>query len=424
MRRKEYLLTREGAITNYLSRFISNLNSYEIKGNPLSKNSMNYDERLKFQLEFIKQMKKNRKRAYRENAEICIDMRIFTNADNPPHIQTIPKNYLDLLSKPIDSSKIGRKNILFNDDKQVSYLNVAYEMENIKNPRIEFTVYKFKHLIEDIRLAQAILSEDHMDEDNIHGVIDEFTGEEKWFSDVCKDYLDYVNKDGIYRCKLMDLVELSKVQNALFCKNRLSLYEMYILLCDSIPYRATIDNTTMNIYKECKKKYNSLYSNGSEKNTNPFRRLDGVFRIKIDKLPKDKGDTKLLKEKIRCEMKEFKSKYSFLDQLVVPVSLKVLYKPSGHYISHKDLDNIMKIIVPIFHEEFKPPISIYSSNYLEEDDTNRNIPKGINYQIRGYEIIKIPRTEGDCSDGYIIIGISNYDSLGLIWRANKVIIDD
>ena len=429
MRRNEHLLTRQGAVTNYLTRFTDNVVFYTIEGNPLSKNSINYEEKLKFQLEFINQMKRKKRRAYRENTEICIDMRIFTNADNPPHIQTIPKNYLDLLSKPVDGSKINRNNILFNDDKQVSYLNVVYEMENVKKPRIEFMVYKYRHLIEDIRLAQALILGYFNDEDDEIRHINSLNVHDKSFFNAYKDYSKYIQDGEAYKSRVVDWFELFKIQDALFRENRFKIHDMFRLLCDSIPYYATINNYRMNIYKKIKEEMGDLSLKNDISSIEIDRKLDELFKIKIDKLPSKKGDTKLLKEEIRYKMREYKSKYTFLNQLVIPVSLKVLYKPFENSIFHKDLDNIMKIVVPIFHDEFKPPVSIqalrnYEDNFGENIETIKRIPKGINYQIRGYEIIKVPKGQAYDSEGYIVIGISDGYSPSLISYTNKIILND
>lgn len=82
---------------------------------------MTYDDKVKFQSEFVEQMKK-RKKAFRNNTEICIDMKIYTNIDNSPHIKTIPKNYLDLISKPIDAQEYTIKYISEIDNSRLEDL--------------------------------------------------------------------------------------------------------------------------------------------------------------------------------------------------------------------------------------------------------------------------------------------------------------
>lgn len=103
---------------------------------------------------------------------------------------------------------------------------------------------------------------------------------------------------------------------------------------------------------------------------------------------------------------------------------------------HKDLDNIMRIIVPIFHDEFKPPVSRFQvKDYykvLENKDKYYQeaigkLPKGINHQILGYEIVEIPRIQEDESNGYLTVAIADAFSNGLlykVWRMIEELVDN
>ncbi len=80
----------------------------------------------------------------------------------------------------------------------------------------------------------------------------------------------------------------------------------------------------------------------------------------------------------------------------------------------------MRIVVPVFHDEFKPPVSIhtvdnYENNCEEYIEIMKRIPKGINYQVRGHEIIKNPKKQTDDSEGY---------SPCLMDYTNKIILGD
>src|SRR5690625_2895107 len=69
-----------------------------------------------FQYHVYNQMVESNRRAFRSPVNMKIDF--YSTINNPPHIHTLTKNYLDLLSTPLEQKKIKRKNLLFKDDRQ------------------------------------------------------------------------------------------------------------------------------------------------------------------------------------------------------------------------------------------------------------------------------------------------------------------
>lgn len=77
----------------------------------------------------------------------------------------------------------------------------------------------------------------------------------------------------------------------------------------------------------------------------------------------------------------------------------------------------MRIIVPIFHEIFSPPLGFDS---LVEKNLCQ-IPKTIKYQLERYEIVMIPRKKDD-DDGILTLGICDWQTHeGLLGRARRII---
>ena len=132
-------------------------------------------------------------------------------------------------------------------------------------------------------------------------------------------------------------------------------------------------------------------------------------------------------------MHAYREKFSTLMPLHVPVKLVVLYKPplTTRGFS-KDLDNIMRLILPFFHKEFKPPMNFSLSDLSILDDQKldnevkglRDLAlKSVRHSVSGYEILELPRHPDDSGDGFISIGLAGglHGSTSLWSKVNEVI---
>lgn len=108
MERREFLLTAKGAYLRYFQRKIKRRIFFDINGEPLSKNSMKQKIKESVQESIIEKIRRLKKRGFISKTNVCLIMNISTNHKTPPHIHTIPKNYIDLLWK-FYSNKIKRK---------------------------------------------------------------------------------------------------------------------------------------------------------------------------------------------------------------------------------------------------------------------------------------------------------------------------
>src|SRR5699024_12009890 len=87
---------------------------------PKSKKGINEKDIQLFQYHVYNQMAELNRCAFRSTIIMKVDF--YSTINNPPHIHTLTKNYLDLLSTPLEQKKIKRKCLLFNDDRQVEVL--------------------------------------------------------------------------------------------------------------------------------------------------------------------------------------------------------------------------------------------------------------------------------------------------------------
>lgn len=405
MDRLNYMLTAKGAYSRFFYRRLKRNIHLRFRGEPLTKNRMKAKIRKQqFHLAVLEQLRSQKKRGFSSSTPLCVDMDVYTNGKTPPHIHTIPKNYLDLLSKPSNSS-IKRQKIVFEDDKQVKCLNIRYNIGSEWSEGISINIYPFNLLVEDIRLANAFLTGELEDEDGL--LISIFDDEKNYnskFSEKIDEFYMLVENKELWGNKydFMKIFYLQSVQENFFRIQKIDIEHLYGVFCNGISYRQSI-------MRKFYKGHNMNYIDEHLKDLI----VNSPFYIKLPSVPTEEDQSKAFEQAIDKIMNEYKGKYKFLEPLLVPVYIKVFYKPPYTINNfNKDLDNIMRIIVPKFHDIFKPPISALQA--LSADDINddmkemyektvNKIPKGIKSQITGYEIFEIARADRDKTDGFLHI---------------------
>src|SRR5699024_4739552 len=118
--------TSQGQYMQFIERF-NQILKLDIPMEPKSKKGINEKDKQLFQYHVYNQMVESNRRAFRSPVIMKIDF--YSTINNPPHIHTLTKNYLDLLSTPLEQKKIKRKNLLFKDDRQVEVLIVNHHIE-------------------------------------------------------------------------------------------------------------------------------------------------------------------------------------------------------------------------------------------------------------------------------------------------------
>jgi Holliday junction resolvase RusA-like endonuclease len=103
-----------------------------------------------------------------------------------------------------------------------------------------------------------------------------------------------------------------------------------------------------------------------------FQRLRAIepFAVDLGNLPL-KGETTLYKDRIRRSMQVLKANHKALDPIIVPVELDVQVISSKPHVS-KDLDNIMRDIAPIFGEELLHADAYLHGYRIYVADTNNS----------------------------------------------------
>src|SRR5262245_31931739 len=96
MKRSDYLETRQGQAHERLARSLDKIYLH-IEQEPKSKNGITLAEQREFRKQVKDYLKKSSRRPFR--GDIILEIDFQTTEDNPPALQTLTKNYLDLLHK-------------------------------------------------------------------------------------------------------------------------------------------------------------------------------------------------------------------------------------------------------------------------------------------------------------------------------------
>ena len=154
MNRYEYLQTVQGQLILYRQRAYRKI-WISIEQEPKSKKSICAKEQEFFQNKIDEYLKKNHRRGYR--SKVAVQFRFTVTSKTPPQVQTLVKNYMDLICKPIDSSKIRRKYLLLEDDRLVRALFANYYLaEASEKPRIEIKIGSYRDFLQDMQLTDKI----------------------------------------------------------------------------------------------------------------------------------------------------------------------------------------------------------------------------------------------------------------------------
>jgi hypothetical protein len=403
----EYLETPRGQSGRYSWRKDHGLQRFTFDSEPKSKKGMSRQEKLSFQKQIYVDMRQRRRRAYR--GRVCAQFSLEPTEDNPPHIQTAVKNLVDLFGRPLEGSGIRSKGLVYGDDSQIAYLAATYSLGN-KKPNIRTRFYPFGYFLMDLELASNILAgtyeDDHLSYERrtnrwTDDEMDDFDDLASGFSGLTKDREAIVRLLGKEAYNAMRQYYMVECQERWLRLMGLRIRDLHLL------YRS------FKLRQEgIRLEHISQWARSVSKSLGRLV-IESPLKINLPRLPMSKGETSEFKSAIRHQLCAFRARQPMLQRLYWPVGLELLYKPpltSRGF--QKDLDNIVKLIVPVFNEEFKPPPSLFSPSDIPDSldgkirERLRSMVKSVQYSIVKYEVFEIPRTARDDEEGFLCLGVT------------------
>jgi hypothetical protein len=419
MTRTEYLDTIDGQQHERFKRFIKPI-WLTVNQEPKGKNSSD-DEKRNFRKDVKKQLKEKKRRRFRGDLILQIDF--YTTKDNPPELQTLSKNYLDLLHKEMSHIDSLSK-ILFGDDDQIKILisNYHIDEEAHKKPCIEIKAYSVRYFLADIELADRILMNKFSDSDySSHSRFEDKLEEERYYNE--KDYFE----------DLRDLEEGKKDYDRLFGEHYYRVQKNFLirqiqeqfLKQNNLEIRNLI-SIFQPFFSNNKKYFESKEFQGI---WNGSRNLISFSPTYLDfgNAPQKSGERNKFKSQLKKELKVFREKYKLLFPLLLPISVIVTFIPPREKIV--DLDNLARYIVPFVNEIFKPPTVVqltYKDTYMtdllkKENEIIQRFPPN---SIASYQLIQIPRLENDPDNGKVgFLFTDGFYHFNNVWRTVDEIID-
>lgn len=405
MIRTEYIETMDGQKSLRLRRFLRELHFY-IKQEPKSKKSLKKEDKKHFRETIKEHLQKNNRRAYRSDIILQIDY--YTTENNPPPLQTLSKNYLDLLHKPMPEID-NLEGILFKDDGQIKILIANYHLNEYgdNKSQIRINTCTLTSFYEDIALAYRIIRNDFSDKDYSNDYqFEEYLKDEELDdnTDVYRDYNDLLKNEveikkmfGEQYFLAREFLYKREIQERYLSFNRINIYALVNLFqsefSDNRKYKG--DERFMKIW-DSTKNYVFLASDFFD----------------LGKAPSDKGDSKFLKSQLREQLNEFKKKKPVLFPFLVPLSIIVLFVPPKRNVI--DLDNLARnYIVPFINEILRPPAS--HSKVVKDfsffKDNSEIHQKYHPNSLTNYQILQLPRQDNSPDNGEIKFVLTNGDTI-------------
>lgn len=392
--RGDYILTQEGQQNLLFRRRLKRL-YFQIKQEPKSKNSINEEEKKYFQQQVLQTLQDFKRRAYRSSVIMAIDF--HCNQNNPPAIHNLAKNYLDLLSIPLQNSNIKRKRLLYSDDSLIKILIVNYTLCPDLPYGISIQIDRLKNFFEDVKLVDRIIHNDFEDGSYNSFDINEIEqGNNNGFSDPYENLKDlreskdsYVKIIGHKSYSIMEDFAIQDIQKSLLQIGNLSISGLKPLFAPFLNERTPSD-ISQAILEITKNNRNMIIS--------PPLALD------LRHTPIKNGQTNIFKNNVKTVLKNFTKQFPILSPLKTPLGVIVLYVPPK--TQSIDLDNLARYIIPFVNETIQPPISFVNR-------TN---------SVERYQFIELPRFDSDSGTGYVRLIFDN-PFLRSVWDKVDDVID-
>lgn len=407
MKKLEYIYSPENLIRESLHNRFFNVFEFEYVVDKLkTKKSIRDSEVLDFQNKLIKTKNDKKKRIYKE--DVVLEMEIRINQKNAPSIQNIPKCYIDLLWRP---SKDIKKSLILIDDDQIKYLTVNYKKSTTENSSIFFRIFPYKRFLKDIelliRLKRGIFKyemrsieideedeyeEQHNENHNFYELRDHVKSKEFYIKKHGEDEYYYwefyykrivqeteLNNQRIKNQQILDQFRKSIVLDGPFTQSKLGILDL-----------PDIDDLIEMVF-------------------------DILGDLKLPNLPIESGEGKLFLKELEGKVDAYFAKRWFYFPLLVPISLTIyILQPKE---KTKDFDNLAKWVLPLYMKKLNPPSSFEQSlqeieklrltKYSDKESFSQSEGEFPKNGIMSYQIIQLPRTENSPDKGFIKVNFHN-----------------
>jgi hypothetical protein len=411
MERGKYFRTRAGQVSTLGKRRLRRF-TLMLDQEPQSKNIRAADA-VAFQRAVLDQLRVAGQSAYR--GPVFLQMDFFTAARNPPAIYNLPKNYLDLLEKPLEGSGICLPRLFYRDDRQVKALVVRYHLWGLSSkPGVRVQAEPFRDFLADIDLVERIRRDDFEDDgrwrcrsnfdDLRNGPFhDDWEPDDDGFRRLAEFERD---RQSVTRILSGDAYEIQR-QMMRMDAQQAHLWQTDHLTCSGLLW--AFQNTPKSKGDPPDNFMNRLAFTMREMTFGP------PFTVELHHAPYRKGDSVAFDKALRAALNDFKTKHRYLFPLSSLLNVTILMIPPED--GGKDLDNLARLILPALHEIWAPPSDFahaFKTDNIQEEDVRDHwekvragLPKEPKYSITEYRAFELPRLPADPKDGFVRLAIGD-----------------
>ena len=399
MRISEFIDSPKGRWNRHMKRVRQRFYAQVTGVEPQSKRRMPDSDRIRFQSSIIEQLIAQGRKPFR--GPLALELAVKTTEANPAHAQTVAKNLLDLLGRPLVSQSGFRGGTLYFDDDQIQALSVTCA-HGAALSVISIAAAPFGDLLEDLDLAMyAASSVDEPDAEE-ESVWRRLAGPISDFSSADEREMRQVLGDEFYEYQLS--AARGDAQYNLLTRANVSLRELgslYSRRGEPVFFR------------------DHLRSNYSLKHQSEEIFRDRRLRIVLGELPQEAGTSLPYRNAALAKIREFQERYPrLLKSLNIPVALIVVIKPALVTRGKHDLDNVLRdYLIPKVVDLFQPPSSLHwaletrrAATRLTTQKTGKvhsieRPPASTRTGLSRYEAWRLTRHPQDISPGFVSIAI-------------------
>lgn len=427
MKRGDYLNTIEGQISMRRRRRLNELHLHLDGHEPKSKTGISQTEKVDFQSFILEKLEKFKRRCFR--GRVAIEFDFFPTENDPPAVHNMPKNYLDLLSKPVDGVSTKRQHLLFRDDRQVSYLAVRYHIDTDKaNSGIWIRAAPYRDFLAELMLLDKISRD----------ALQPSLGT-RWTRRVSLSWDELTEEDNndVYRDDPIDkLLEHERGKSFWVSRFGEDAYEswrqMYLIDVQQHMLK-TLALTPARLAHLMAPLFSDTPVDLISGILAASRRILISSPLAIDLRHSDlrEGESSDYKQFVKQAIASFRQRHKRLFPLRVQVGVTVLFQPPA--VGSIDLDNLARRIVPFVNDELKPPscfvLSIDAASMGPSDrrqwyeDKLASVKRMPKYSITHYQVVQLPRLQGDDTRGFVRLILEPGVPFGGLWRRTEEIVD-
>lgn len=353
-----------------------------------------------------KQMKTEERKKFRALAkakvdhpfdgDICIIFHFKSVSQNPPRVDKLVKNYMDLMHKPDTCDNL--KEIVFHDDSQVRYIHVNHfesaqynKNESNDKPNVRITIMPFSFF------RHMLYCIDKFCERPVPEYCDfETSSLERAVRDLqVAQGVKSISNDAIASAEIVDAWNWQESILKCLKKN----------IFDILPFFKIHQNDKYATWMKSECEEFDLFEKF-------YLKCLGAFLFKIPNVPQKHGETDTFIKTIRRRLLAFDSKILGFKQIRIPVVIQFIYIPPTNSSFSKDVDNIALMVIPEIMECFAFPKKVQ-----KEDDV---LPH--NRGVTEYEIIQLPANHR-YPEGCLFFSFTDKKSFRSMWVDGKNILE-